>query len=357
MEQQNNTNINNNTNIILPEYINHPWFIYPNALMSEYNEYGLYKNESIRLEIFLDNFQTNLKNNFYGHSEILVPIIIGSTMEEALFNSRTTRNNIFQYEQLFPNYIENFLEKDNEFKFVQLIIISPDLIFNLDKYEPIFTKLSKYNFTKINKYEYICESNLFSIRVNIFNCPMVSVEKRTNIIEKYNLFLLDLQKKNINNYDILTYTQNNYDLLLISKIYDHLENIFKYTHSNKVNVVINSWASFKNLYGYSENYKMFPELLKLASDYNIIATEWIFDEDNFFSIIISDYHFGNKSFKFQNIIYVNYYSHLVEHKIINKYLLKFKNYKFDIYQIDFSSNYNLTNSHFITINEGLDIYS
>jgi hypothetical protein len=53
-------NINNNTMEISYE-LNHPWFIYPHAFMSEYNNYGLYRAESVRLENFLGNFICKLE--------------------------------------------------------------------------------------------------------------------------------------------------------------------------------------------------------------------------------------------------------------------------------------------------------
>ena len=86
---------------------------------------------------------------------------------------------------------------------------------------------------------------------------------------------------------------------------------------------------------------MFPELLKLAYEYNIIATEWDFQDENFISTIKSDYHFGNKSFKFKRFIYVSYDLYFFDEKIIDINLENLKSYKQNLYQIDFSVEFNL----------------
>lgn len=337
----NNHNSNQNSNHYLNthssityENLNHPWFIYPRAFMSEYNDYDLYRSESIRLEKFLNNFLNDLENRNFRESKLLIPIILGSTMEDSLINSYTEHTNIFQYQQLFPCHIDNYIENIDGQKYIQIIIISPDRIFSDHNYIPLFIKLSKYTFNKINQYEFISINNSFTIKVNIFNCPMVSEEKRFKTIEKCDYILNNL--KNLN-YNLKTYKQNNNDLLLIKTIYQHLKNIFNFKEtnhlfSNEILITINSWVSFKNLDGYAENYKMFPELLSLASEYNIIATEWEYKDDCFISIIKSNYHFGNNSYIFKKIIYANYNSELIS---VDKVIKFIKSSNSDIFIIDF----------------------
>ena len=336
--------LNSNDLNILCEYLNHPWFIYPHAFLSEYNNYQLYKSESIRLEIFLNNFKNNIESHNYRDSKILLPIIIGSTMEDAFIGSHSDITKYtFQFEQLFPNYINNFIKKTDGHKHIEIIIISPDRIFSKDEYIPLFTNLSGYDFTKINNYKYTCISESYVLNINIFNCPMVTVEKRANIIKKCDIILSEC-KKNIDlDCNITTYKQSKFDLFLINKIYEHIEKIFSYVNNNdySINIIVNSWVSFKNLYGYSENYNMFPELLKLTSDYNIIATEWDYQDEIFFSTIKSNYHFGNKSFKFNKIVYISYEHYYIEDEIINKNLENLKYNQHNLYQIDFTEKFNL----------------
>ena len=348
---------NNDLDILL-KHLNHPWFIYPNSIMSEYNDYTLYKKETIRLEQFLNNFINNLENNYYMGSKILLPIIIGSTMESTFeMNNNLKPRNIFQYQQLFPNYINNFIKNNPMYKYIEIIIISPDSIFTNDNYILMFAKLSGYYFEKINNCKYTCIENSHVINVNIFNCPMVTVEKRSNIIKRNEIILSECKKNNIE-CNISTFVQSKLDLFLINKIYEHIEKIFSYSNDTNysINIIINSWVSFKNLYGYSENYNMFPELLTLASDYNIIATEWNYQEENFITSIKSNYHFGNKSFKFNKIIYINYKSiqsnqlnQPNEYNDPNQFIKQTTGINFEnpqsnldnIYQIDFSENFNL----------------
>lgn len=349
-DKDNYKQINNHDEIKISD-LNHPWFIYPHAFMSEYNNYELYKVESLRLLNFLEDFINKFDNHHFTNYKILIPIILGSTMEDALNNSYDDYSNIFQYQQLFPNYINNFIENVEDHKFIQLIIISPDSIFTNTDYKPFFVKFSKYKFDKINKYEYICHGDKLIIKVNIFNCPMVSKEKRKNIITKCDKLLNNFDK-NIIRLNINTYVQSESDLRLIEKIYDCMNKIFSYTFTNsytnlndvltvddtnqikKINIIVNSWVSFKNLYGYSENYNMFPELLNLASKYNIIATEWNYKDDNIYTIIKSNYHFNNLYFNHKKIIYVNSFDidndndnnsdqnyNFVNHKMNNGYFI------------------------------------
>ena len=350
-DNNNNYNYDNNDdNEIKIINLNHPWFIYPHAFMSEYNNYRLYKTESLRLLKFLKDFINKFDEQYFTNSKILMPIILGSSMEDAIVNYNTDQSNVVQYQQLFPNYINNFIEKVNEHKFIQLIIISPDLIFDDIDYIPLFVKFSKYNFNKINKYEYIHSDNNLIIKVNIFNCPMVSKENRKNIIVNCDKILNNC-KKIISGIEIDTYVQSETDLILINKIYSCIDKIFSYTKTNfvntiidsgqikKINIIVNSWVSFKNLYGYSENYNMFSELLNLASKYNIIATEWEFKDDCVNTIIKSCYHFGNLYFKHKKIIYVdnfvsfdyNYDSELDDKQFIEK--------KYNYFIIDFIEPY------------------
>ena len=72
--------------------------------------------------------------------------------------------------------------------------------------------------------------------------------------------------------------------------------LFSLTTNTKIKIIINSWVSFKNLDGYSKNYNMFPRLLTLANQYNIIATEWDFVDELFFAKIISKYKFDDIDF-------------------------------------------------------------
>lgn len=351
-----NTNININTATDIDK-LNHPWFIYPHAFMSEYNDYELYKSESIRLNLFLEDFLNKLYSKNFDSSKILIPIILGSTMEDSLIGSHTNITNIFQFQQLFPNYIDNFIKNEIGNKYIQMIIISPDKIFQKDDYVPLFVKFSKYKFKKNNKFEFLSESDELMIKINIFNCPMVTEEKRKNIIINcdniLNDFKINMSNKNIFNTKQLvsTYVQSQSDLLLIKNIYKNIEKIFSLTntfldYSNnftdndnnnvnyKINVVVNSWVSFKNLCGYSENYKMFPELLKLSSKYNIIATDWEYIDENCICIIKSDYHFGNDNYKFKKIIYTNYKSDY-ESDIIEKIKPYYNN---DVFMISFINN-------------------
>lgn len=307
--------------------LNHPFFIYPRGIMSEYNYYELYRTEVIKFNKFIDNLFIEINERHEGE-EILIPLIIGSAMEDCLVKSNTSNNNFFQYRQLFPNYINNFIESNSNNKFIQIIIISPDDIFSSKSYIPTFTLYESFDFILTNSNEYVYKDETINIKINIFNCPFPCVDNRIDLILSYENIL-----KKINSYDILSYRQTQEDLQFIDIFYLNLDKLFSLKHNHMVKIIINSWVCFKNLYGYSENYNMFPKLLSLANKYNIIATEWEFIDELFHTKIISKYIFGDVNFYGTNINYVfdEYLRDLPEN------LAKIKFSSKNLFVIDFNS--------------------
>lgn len=315
--------------------LNHPFFIYPRGFMSEYNEYSLYRQEVYRLYEFIGNLVDELDEK-HCSKNILIPFIIGSPMEDSLSKSHTDFDNIFQYCQLFPNYINNFILQNDNKKFIQIIIVSPDNIFSSNtNHTPYFTLYSPYDFlnTGFNEYTYLDE--FIEIKVNIFNCPMPCIETRTSLVLKYKPIFDNL---NINSFDINTYEQNQVDINFINSFYSCIDKLFiKSTYKpetgTNIKIIINSWVSFKNLEGY-QNYGMFPSLLKLANKYNIIATEWDFIDNLTFTKIVSNYSdtCGNKNFYSCYLNYVSEELSKTEHDIGT-----------NLFVIDFNSKYCLKN--------------
>lgn len=315
--------------------LNHPFFIYPRGFMSEYNEYSLYRQEVSRLNEFIGNLTDEL-NEKYSSKDILIPFIIGSPMEDALAKSHTVIDNIFQYCQLFPNYINNFISHNKNKKFIQIIIVSPDNIFSSNtNHTPYFTLYSEYDFLNTNLNEYTYLDEFVEIKVNIFNCPMPCIETRTRLVLKYQQMIDEL---NFNPYGINTYEQNQSDINFINSFYSSLDKLFSKSMfvseiGTNIKIIINSWVSFKNLDGYS-NYGMFPNLLKLANKYNIIATEWDFIDKLTYTKIVSNYgnRNGNKNFHSCYIDYVG--DELTKTK---------KDIRTNLFVIDFNSKYCLKN--------------
>lgn len=283
--------------------LNHPFFIYPREPFSPYKDYILYRKEIIRLHEFIDNFNTSLKNSSFDDTEILLNMILGSSMEDSILNSYTPESNIFQSSQLFPQHIKNFINKEckKKNKLVQIIIISPDRFFQNENYFPTFTNFIAINFNKINLYEF--EAKLsgiqiqIQIKINIFNCPFPSHEIRNDLILRYNNVFIDFLKKPENN--INTFSQTIEDKIFIDTFYKSVELLLSTNNyfQNDLSIIINSWVSFKNLDGFSENYSMFPKLLELSDKYNIITTEWDFVDELIYCKIISKFYIQDKCFK------------------------------------------------------------
>ncbi len=301
--------------------------------MSEYNNYDLYRREALKLNEFIDNLFVEIHKE-HRDSEILIPLIIGSAMEDSISKSNTSKENYFQYHQLFPNYINNFIKSNSNKKFIQIIIVSPDDIFSSDTLIPTFTLYESFDFVLTSPNEYVYTDGKTNIKVNIFNCPFPCVDKRNSLILRYENLIKGLE---FNSYKILSYHQTQQDLEFINSFYSKIERLFILTHNSLMKIVINSWVSFKNLDGYSENYNMFPKLLSLANEHNIIATEWDFVDELFYSKIISHYKFGNKNFYGIKINYVfdEYLTGLPEHVIMKEF-----DYR-NLFVIDFNSEFYL----------------
>ena len=315
--------------------LNHPFFIYPRGFMSEYNDYNHYRIEVKRLGEFINNLPDEINEQNANRTQILIPFIIGSPMEDSLAKSNTSKENIFQFRQMFPNYINNFIQSNSDNKFIQIVIISPDNIFSPESnIKPLFTLHESFVFdmTNLNEYVYIDEN--ITIKVNIFNCPVPCFETRLNLVCRYNQTLSDTEK---NVYNIVTYNQTQYDIKFIDNFYSSLDRLFSLNSNPSVKLVINSWVSFKNLDGISEGYKMFPKILELANKYNIIACEWEFIDELFFTRIVSQYKFGNKNFFGCNINYV--FNNDVKLKDLPSHIAKMNFYYNNLFTINFNSEY------------------
>ena len=317
--------------------LNHPFFIYPNGLLSEYNNYSLYCSEVIRLYKFIEDLNIELKS-INKNFKSLISFIIGSTMEDALIQKNTDYKNIFQFQQLFPTYINDFIFKYSQInKLIQIIIVSPDKFFT-NGIIPQFINFTQYNFTQIDKYTYEFFDYELKIRVNIFNCPMPCVEKRENIILSCDNLLNILSE---NPYGILSFKQTQYDITFINNFYDKTISELFSVSSDNCKIIINSWVNFKNLYGYSENYNMFPKMLVIANKYNIIATEWNYIDELFYTKIISNYNFKNIRYQDKLLIYVNYdFNDINDNKILKINFNYLSNNK--VCKINFDSEDSLT---------------
>ena len=298
MKLENNLKLNQELN----QELNHPWFLYPRGFMSEYYNYSLYRSESIRLLNFINNLNNQIEINIFNEYKTLVSIILGSTIEDSLIKLQTNKSNYFQYRQLFPNYINNFINNISGKKNIQIIIISPDDFLSFDNYIPLFIKFTYYDFVKKNKYEYEHVIDNLIIKINIFNCPMPSFDNRNDYIKNQNTFL----NNNLSQiFNIKNYFQSPIDIIFINDIYNKLEKLFSFNNNNEFIIVVNSWVSFKNLCGISENFNMFPQMLSLSTKYNIIATEWNFIDDIFSCKIISNFKYNNKYYQYKYIYYID----------------------------------------------------
>lgn len=266
--------------------LNHPWSLYLREPLSSYTRYSVYHSELLRLFEFVKKINYNVSN--LGESQVqLTNFIIGTAMEDALHKKHCSSEYLFQWQQLFPVHIKEFIEYnqnlDNDIN-IDIIIISPDDIFMDDSYvEPLFTSnCEKFKFLKIMNRKYICSMDNLTINVDIFTCPFPQLEKNEKLIHKYTTFI-----KNIPNFELDTMAPSDNDIKFISSFYEIIDLIASNPLSN---MIINSYATFRNVREY-DNYGLFPSLLDIANKYKIIATEWGFSENNFLTRIVSKINF------------------------------------------------------------------
>jgi len=82
---------------------------------------------------------------------------------------------------------------------------------------------------------------------------------------------------------------------------------------------------------------MFPKILELANKYNIIASEWEFIDELFYTKIVSQYKFGNKNFYGCNINYV--FENFIDLTDLPTHIVKKNFYYNNLFSINFNSEY------------------
>jgi hypothetical protein len=354
---QNNDFTNSNVNLSSDNQIddtihlklNHPYFMYPNGPLSEYNNFIFYNNEIKRLYLHFFNLKKIIEEKMTcANIRILNPIIVGSAMEQSIKTNNNDSGSFFQWQQLFPSYIINFIDSvksnknlnlDNQSNesnesnesnksnqtnpnsnpnqiIVNLIIISPDNFFSDEHYnDPIFINMPLFEFKKISNRKYIYENqkeNLI-INVDIFNCPLPSRDTR-ECLKKISDFFISTYD-NLKDMGISTYVQSESDVFFINNFYSMIDNFLSLNNNFNNITIINSWATFKNLDGFN-NFRMFRELLDISNKNNILATEWTYRDKMVFTKILSNFTCDllvkkNKSIQkrcnlLKQILYINY---------------------------------------------------
>lgn len=320
--------------------LNHPWKIYLREPASSYTNYHIYYKELIKLYNFTKAYKHYIEE-LKDTDACLTIKILGTPMEAALQNKSVSTIYEFQWQQLFPKYVYDFIKhhkKLNNNINVNIIIISPDDIFMDENYkEPLFTvKCEDYKFTKVQNREYIHISDNLTIKINIFTCPYPQLETNIKVIEQCNVFI----NKYYPDYKIKSFAPSEEDIEFIKNFYEYLEEICK---NPKSNLIINSFAVFRNVREF-DNYGLFPTLLEVANKYKIIATEWSFNESNFKVRVVSNIDF-KMNFTYFRISYVEVaYTYSIIMEYLKTNLDEIKKLK-----IEYNDFYKLTNEICILI--------
>jgi len=246
--------------------INHPWYVYPNEPLSGYKKYEIYKNEIIKLMSFIQNFEINNHTVFH--------LIIGAAMEEFLasrIEDPKYEDITFQWRQLFPFWIENYLNYNPD-GVIRILIVSPNKEFS-ENYIPLFVQFTNEKFNwKINNNT--ISSQTYNIVINIFCTPFPSIDKNSEKkINHYKKFISKNEASNL----IVTH----HDTLFVKRFNKYLTKLFNNIILNKGIIISTSYAVFNknsdliNI----KRYKMFLDIyqiLKKVPRESCLITEWIF---------------------------------------------------------------------------------
>jgi|SaaInlStandDraft_4_1057021.scaffolds.fasta_scaffold01410_5 hypothetical protein len=161
--------------------LNYPFNLYKCGLGQTYIDTEEYKHEAIRLSDYLEADRPT--------SKIVHFMAIGAAMEE-YFNHCSSEDEpeSKQYRQLFPYFLENYLD-DNPGNTVKITIISPNSEFRDPDYVPFFVKRTsdKYRWEQTNMREFT--SMTHNVRINLFYCPFPKYDSKET--EKMSKFLKD----------------------------------------------------------------------------------------------------------------------------------------------------------------------
>jgi hypothetical protein len=261
--------------------MNYPFPIYPNGILSGYNSFNRYKTEVIRLYHFL----IYLKDIFsLKETKNLIIINFGSAGEELIYyihknpDLNIEYSEYYQWRQIHPTHIENFINKYKTNLRIHMIVISPDKyqedIDYIPKFmhENIITDDLTITYDKINnqKYQYKNEHLNINIDIDFFNCLMPSIEKNSRKILSNNNIILSQINENI--YEINNFNQTAEDIQFINDFYEKFEEICVLNDYKNNFLIIQNFATFRNLHILSE--MMFSHSMQIIIKYSIIFLEW-----------------------------------------------------------------------------------
>jgi len=89
--------------------LNHPWKIYFAEPTSAYTEYEIYYQELVRLYNYI-KFYNEYLENLKENDVCMTILILGTPMEAAIWNKQCSEIYDFQWQQLFPKYIFDFIK-------------------------------------------------------------------------------------------------------------------------------------------------------------------------------------------------------------------------------------------------------
>jgi hypothetical protein len=247
--------------------LNFPYYIYPGTPYCEYTDVEQYNENILQLNDLLLNLSCKIND------PILLHFTIGSPMENIL-------NSNFQWQQLFPIHVRNFIKNNNIKNQCIHIIISPDSIFSSkNNVEPKFIKeTTEFDWLKQGN-NYI--SLKYNYKVIIFNTMMPTYDNRNN--DYINKFININNMKLQYNINFNKYIQTEFDIKFIHDFYNNFNKCV--TNITQMGGIITcfSFAVF-NAESNKNNinkYAMFKEIINIFNNKQTLLAEWIFYYENY----------------------------------------------------------------------------
>ena len=249
------------TNMIESTQLNYPFYFYPRSPCAGYHNIKLYNTELIRLQKFI--------NDFNSHTKILFHFTIGAAAEEFEVNSKHIE---YQWQQLCPIHVQTALKKG--IKVVHLIVTPNEYFGGYGNTAPYFMKHCKdlalvqiddNNFTSAI-YDYTCV---------IFNTMMPTIDTNNKRGCEHVRNIVNKSSTGINVTDYIQ-TQNDIDFTL--EFYSTLTTLTDNIVNNGGISTCFSFAVFNMSTCNSSicNYKMFPSIVKAFYGPRKMLCEWMF---------------------------------------------------------------------------------
>lgn len=252
--------------------LNNPYWIYPNAPCAGYTHFDKYNEE-------LKNLNDEILILRTSNMKKLFTLIIGDPIGEYLEHESSDTKIEFQWEQLFPYYIQQYVKSDPIRNEAVLFIVCPNKTYSPEEFKlPLFFKYTdEYKWVNTSKNTY--ESSVYKCKIILFYTMIPSIDKQYD--KKYEKIVRTFGKV-CDTELINSYRRTEYDVKFVNEFYDNLKKSIDHINYYGGISTCLSYAVFRHDgdFSHMRNYTMFEEIKECFKGHNLLA-EWVFIMQNY----------------------------------------------------------------------------